>query len=84
MIWLKDGKNEKMNDLIISFNKALGIACRINKCHCVEEMLLDPKNKKPNYHLVLDYALALPEDHECKNKCDKQTASGCGITRVVK
>lgn len=66
-----------MKNIEMTFKKALGIACRINKCHCVENMLLSFKNKDPQYHLVLDYALALPEGHECKNKCNFQTVSGC-------
>jgi len=49
----------------ISKEKALWIAQRINKCDCVEKLMIDADGQD---NLIIEYALAIPAVHKCLYK----------------
>ena len=56
----------------ISLQRCFAICERITGCHCIEQMYLNNQDYKANTiflkkDLILEYAMALPKDHGCRN-----------------
>ena len=58
-----------MSKIEISYERACLVACRMNKCHCaIEHSQSDYKYAKRDQ--ILEYALALPDNHHCSAPCN--------------
>ena len=57
-----------MQTITISYNFAREIAKRINGCQCVVNMCDRATTGYPTRGSILDYAMAMPNDHKCPEK----------------
>lgn len=63
------------------------IACRINRCHCAINYVLE-KEEKATQEQIINYALSVPDAHHCFNPCDHEfkvtKKFGCCCKSIMK